>query len=177
MSQEYIQIDQDTLDLYKDDIEGLLKLVFGSDLDVSYSEDGTVDLNVVGGDLNLTGTAFGNGINDLYALVKNRVAIRLLTYYSETPLLPNGYGSYLTDLIGISVIDDETFQSDDNVIKMEDIRGFVDGLVRFSLEFEPLVTQVNEIDTVYEDGSLYIKINFNSIFLNYINTNLQLIGE
>jgi len=178
MSLDYTQLDQETLDLYEETFKDLLKAIYGSDLDLHYADDGTVDFKVVGGDFNLTGTAIGNSLPDLMRMVKNRLHTRLMVAFSESPLLPDGYGSFLTDLIGISTTPDESVSSNQNVINQNDLTGFITGLIKYALEFEPLVTEVLDIqvnfDTPYVLG---IVIIFTSVFLNQMSVNLELVGE
>ncbi len=178
MSLDYIQLDQETLNLYEEHFKDLLKLIFGSDLDLHYADDGTVDLKVVGGDFNLTGTAIGNNLTDIMKLVKNRLHTRLMTSFAESPLLPNGYGSFLTDLIGISTTPDEGILSNENIINRNDLTGFISGIIKYALEFEPLVTEILDIDINYDTPFvLSIQIIFTSIFLNQMSVNLELVGE
>lgn len=177
MSLDYIQVDQEILNLYEEEFKELLKSIFGSDLDFHYNE-GTVDFKVVGGDFNLTGTAIGNNFQDLLKIVKNRLHTRLMTAFAESPLLPSGYGSFLTELIGISTTPDEDIQSNENIINQNDLTDFITGLIKYALEFEPLVTEVLEIQVNF-DVPFVIGINiiFRSVFLNQMSVYLELVGE
>lgn len=178
MSLDYNQLDEETISLYEETFKDLIKSIFGSDLDLHYADDGTVDLKVVGGDFNLTGTAIGNTQSDLMKLVKNRLHTRLLTYYSESSLLPNGFGSFLTDVIGVSVSDNDNIESNQSIMNQNDMTGFINGIIRYSLEQEPLVSEVTNIEVDYQDvGTINILITFKSVFLNQMSVNLQLVGE
>jgi len=178
MSLDYTQLDQETLALYEENFKEVLKSIFGSDLDLHYADDGSVDFKVVGGDFNLTGTAVGNTMTDIMKLVKNRLHTRLMVAYSETPLLPNGYGSFLTEIIGLSTTPNEDISSNENVVNRGDLEGFIIGVVKYALEFEPLVTEVIDVvvnfDTPFTIG---IQIIFTSVFLNQMSVNLELVGE
>lgn len=178
MSLDYTQLDQETLDLYEENFKELLKSIYGSDLDLNYADDGTVDLKVIGGDFNLTGTAIGNNMDDFMKMVKNRLHTRLMTSFSESPLLPNGYGSFLTDLIGISTTPDEGISSNENIINRNDLTGFITGIIKYALEFEPLVTEVVDIDVDYDTPFVIgITIRFKSVFLNQMSVTLELKGD
>ena len=132
----------------------------------------------MGGDFNLTGTAIGNTLADIMKLVKNRLHTRLMTAFAESPLLPSGYGSFLTDLIGISTTPDDEIASNENLISQNDLTGFIEGLVKYALEFEPLVTEVIDVDVNYDTPYVIgIQIIFTSIFLNQMSVNLELVGE
>ena len=180
MSHAFKQFDQEVIDSFSDDVEALLKEIFGSDISISYNIDGTADLRVVGGDIALSGTAIGNTMTGLEELVKTRLMTRLLTYYSESILLPLGYGSFLTDIIGVSVVDNIEVDPSGNSVQLNDIEAFISGIIQYSLQDEPLVTQVNDITVELDKenvGTIRIGVNFASLFMENLNANLVLVGD
>ena len=180
MSYAFKQFDQDVIDSFSNDVEALLKEIFGSDIAISFKLDGTADLNIVGGDIALSGSATGNTVKELEELARIRLMTRLLTYYSESPLLPSGYGSFLTDVIGLSIVDSLDTDVGGSNIQLNDIEAFINGIIQYSLQDEPLVTQVNDITVEIDQdniGTLLIGINFSSLFMENLNANLVLVGD
>lgn len=180
MSDPVSIIDQELIDQYKDDVLQLFRVVFGTDLLLGFRNDGSIDLELVGGDIKLAGTATGNTLDDVLRLIEQRIKTRLLTYYSESELLPMGYGSYLTDIIGYSIIDTEDATDlSQGVLSLADLQMFVDSMVRLSLMSEPLVTEIKSVETVWESttNTVWVNIVCSSLFLEYISINLQLLGD
>jgi len=178
MSLAFKQLDQDIINSLSEEAENLLKEIFGVDISIHYGLDGQADLRIVGGDIALAGTSVGNTVAELEELVRSRVMTRLLVYYSESPLLPAGYGSFITDVIGVTIVDGLDVDITGNNIHIDDIQAFIRGIIYYSLQDEPFVTQVNDITIETDnDGTLSVAINFSSAFLKDLSASLVLSGD
>jgi uncharacterized protein (DUF697 family) len=176
MSSQEFDLDQNTIDQIKADFLLLLEQIFGTDIDIDY-QDGLASFNVVGGDLALVGTASGNTVEDLQKLVQNKVLLRILTYYQSSPLLPPNFGSYIGEIVGLTIVDDDDITAV-GVVSQQAVRSFVEAMVALSLQDEPLVQKINHVVVEFDRETLFIDISVDSVFLRNINMNLSLfIGE
>ena len=156
----------------KKDIEPLykeyLRLIFGTDLSYSYNNS-QIDLELLGGDLNLSGTKPGGRLKNVIKLVRDRVTTRLRTTIGETNLLPSNYGCNLDLLIGVNTMQDDSVK--------QSVSDFTKALITLTLSEEPLIENVNNVAVSIDNTSLNVEVNYKPILLTNGAATLEIEGE
>ena len=146
----------------------LLRSIFGTDIGYSYNDnDGTIDLDIVGGDFNLSGTRQGGNLNSCLKMIRDRVNTRLLTDIGESALLPPTYGSFL------SVINEVSNTSEAGA----EFSNFASSLINIALEEEEFVEEVKDVALDINNNGLFIRIAYQPILLQQSEINMELRGD
>ena len=94
-----IALSQEDQTKVKDYIVAYLQSQFGSDFALT---DNGYDIQILGGDIRASGTFSGNTLDDVRKLVADRVNTRILTTPADSAVLPPGYGSFISSLVGMA---------------------------------------------------------------------------
>ncbi len=144
--------------------------VVGYDISISQNKYGFLDINVLGGDISLSGAYNSDKIFDL---IKNRIILRLLSTMS---IDENGvYGTFLSDFVGKVIADNNV--TDRNVITISEFEDIANAIVNIALNGELYVDEVTSVKAELQDEKINLGITFKSIFLNELNVNFQLFGS
>ena len=148
----------------------MMRDIFGTDISYQYSEDGTVDFELLGGDLNLSGTKPGGDFETIKKMVRDRVNTRILTTLGESRLLRQGYGSLLNHFVGVNNLSN-------NLETNTDIESTISAIIHLALEDEPYVTEINDVVVDIRDNSYFIDITYKSLFIDNMNAVMQIAGD
>lgn len=128
-----------------DDLRETFIIAYGSDL--SLNAEGN-DIEIVGGDINTTGTFPGNTLIDVKKLITDRIKTRIATNRDESIILGSDYGSSIGVLVGLSK------STPNNVIDK-----LTQTLVHTALLSEPLIESDSvEVEVIIEDEALHLII-------------------
>lgn len=158
---------QQLLDLTSAYKEFLLN-IFGTDIAYRYNDNGTIDLEIIGGDIDLSGTAKGKGTDNIQRMIKDRVNTRVLTANGESNLLPANYGSMVPTLVGKSSSSINSNLSD-----------YAKALISFGLEDEGYVEEVLDVNVSIssDKSSLFVNIRYKPILFSKNAFSLQIRGD
>lgn len=121
-------------------------IAYGSDL--SLTSEGN-DIEIVGGDINTSGTFPGNTIEDVKKLIIDRIRTRISTGRGESIILGGDYGSSIDVILGLSK------NTQINVIDK-----LTQTLIHTALLPEPLIESDKiEVKVVVEDDTLSIIVS------------------
>ena len=145
----------------------VLRLFFGTDLGYLYNTDGTIDLAVVGGDIEMTGAIPGGNLNNCMRMVNNRVTTRLLTQMNETTILPFDYGSMTNNILGFN------FSS----LSEQTLEDFLETLIRMNLLDDDYIESVLDVKVIAEENELTVLVKYKPFLLKENNISLDISGD
>lgn len=161
---------EEQIDEIKPVFINMMRDIFGTDISYQYSEDGTIDFELLGGDLNLSGTKAGGDLETVKKMVRDRVNTRILTTLGESRLVPKSYGSLLNHFVGVNNLSN-------NLDTNTNTESAISSLIYLALDNEPFVTEINDVVVDIRDNSYFVEIFYKSLFIDNMNAVMQIAGD